>query len=155
MPGWPDTRLRVEAAAYAGRPVSFQLVWPWTTPARMTQASASTVMRGLFVAGTLLTIVLMVGAVALVRYNLKSGRADRQGAARISFFLLGVWAASWVLGARHSFALDVEVNLFFMAVALALLNVGFTWLFYLGLEPFVRRFCPDMLIGWTRLFRGQ
>src|SRR6185436_7680930 len=155
MPGWPDTKLRVEAAAYAGRPVSFQVVWPWTRPSRMTQVAESTVMRILFIAGTLFTIALMVGAVALVRYNLKSGRADRQGAARLAIFLLCVWIASWTLGARHSFSLDVEVDLFFKAMALALLNIGFTWLFYLGLEPFVRRFSPDMLIGWTRLFRSQ
>jgi serine/threonine-protein kinase len=121
----------------------------------MTQAPVSTLMRVLFVAGTLLTIALMVGAVALVRYNLKSGRADRQGAARLSLFLVGIWLASWVLGARHSFSLNIEVNLFFTALAMALLNVGFTWLFYLGLEPFVRRFCPDILIGWTRVLRGQ
>ncbi|HUR20343.1 MAG TPA: serine/threonine-protein kinase [Vicinamibacterales bacterium] len=155
MPGWPDTTLRVEAAAYAGRPVSFQVVWPWTRPSRMTQLPESSVMRVLFVAGTLFMVALLVGAVALVRFNLRSGRGDRQGAARLALFLIGVWVASWALGARHTFALDVEVDLFFRAVALTLFNVGFTWLFYLGLEPFVRRFCPDMLIGWTRLLRGQ
>jgi serine/threonine-protein kinase len=144
MPGWPDSRLRVEAAAYAGRPVSFQLVWPWTSPTRMAQVPVSTLMRVLFVAGTLLTIALMTGAVALARYNLTSGRADRQGAARLALVLIGVWVASWVLGARHVLSLDVELNLFLKALALALLNVGLTWLFYLGLEPFVRRFCPDM-----------
>jgi len=155
MPGWPNARLRVEAAAYAGRPVSFQLVWPWTIPSRMEQASPSTFMRVLFVSGTLFLIALLIGAIALVRYNLKSGRADRSGAARLSVFLVCVWIAAWVLGARHTPSLDAELNLFFKVLALALLNVGLTWLFYLGLEPFVRRLCPDMLIGWTRLLRAQ
>ncbi len=29
------------------------------------------------------------------------------------------------------------------------------WLTYLGLEPYVRRFSPDSLIGWTRLISGR
>ena len=29
------------------------------------------------------------------------------------------------------------------------------WLTYLGLEPYVRRFSPDSLIGWTRLVAGS
>lgn len=155
MPGWPDTRLRVEAAAYSGRPVSFQIVWPWTVPARMVQAAPSTLTRVLYVAGTILVMVLLGGAVLLARHNLKRGRADHQGAARLSVFLICVWMASWVLGARHTLSLDAELNLFFLALALALLSVGFTWILYLGLEPFVRRLCPDMLIGWTRLLRAQ
>ena len=35
-----------------------------------------------------------------------------------------------------------------------LLNGGILWLTYLGLEPYVRRFSPDSLIGWTRLLAG-
>jgi tRNA A-37 threonylcarbamoyl transferase component Bud32 len=155
MPGWPQERLRVEAASYAGRPVSFQLVWPWTIPTRMEQAPTSTAMRVLSVAGTLFLIVLLIGAVALVRYNLRSGRSDQQGAARLSLCVIAFYIASWVLGARHTFAIEGELSNFFKALSMALLNVGFTWLFYLGLEPFVRRFCPDMLIGWTRLLRGH
>lgn len=99
MPGFPDARLRVEAASYGGRPVSFQVVWPWTVPSRMEQPTPSTLTRVLSVGGSLLLILLMVGAVALVRYNLKSGRADREGAARLSVFLIAVWIVAWAL--RH------------------------------------------------------
>jgi tRNA A-37 threonylcarbamoyl transferase component Bud32 len=77
MPGWPQERLRVEAASYAGRPVSFQLIWPWTIPTRMEQTATSSGLRALSVAGTLFLIVLLVGAIALVRYNLRSGRSDQ------------------------------------------------------------------------------
>jgi hypothetical protein len=90
-----------------------------------------------------------------VRYNLRSGRSDQQGAARLSLGVIALYVASWVFGARHNFAIDAELGNFFKALAMSLLNVGFTWLFYLGLEPFVRRFCPDMLIGWTRFLRGR
>jgi serine/threonine-protein kinase len=155
MPGAPDARIRVEAASYRGRPVSFHIVWPWTVPSRMEQTASSALLRALSLAGALLIAALLAGAIALARFNLKSGRADRRGATRLALFLIGVWIASWALGARHSLSVDTEADRFFFALAITLLNVGFTWLFYLGLEPFVRRFCPEMLIGWTRMLRAQ
>jgi serine/threonine-protein kinase len=155
MPGAPDTRIRVEAASYRGRPVAFQIVWPWTVPSRMEKSASSALLRALSLAGALLIAALLAGAIALARFNLKSGRADRRGANRLALILIGVWIASWVLGARHWLSVDTEVDRFFFALAITLLNVGFTWLFYLGLEPFVRRLCPDMLIGWTRMLRAQ
>ena len=155
MPGSPDARVRVEAAAYRGRPVVFQVVWPWTVPLRMEQPRPSALMRTLAVGGSILLIVMLAGAVALARFNLKSGRADASGASRVALFLIAVWVASWALGSRHSLAADSEADLFLSSLAFSLLNVGFTWLFYLGLEPFVRRFCPEMLIGWTRVLRAQ
>ncbi len=111
--------------------------------------------RILSAAGTLLVLSLLAGALALVRYNLKSGRADRRGAARVAGFLIVVWVASWVLGARHFFAIEEETNRFFVFLSFAMSNVGVTWLLYLALEPFVRRLSPEMLIGWTRLLAGQ
>src|SRR5262245_52607056 len=41
MPGRADMRVRIEAASYRNRPVSFQIVWPWTEPPR-TDASQRT-----------------------------------------------------------------------------------------------------------------
>lgn len=155
MPGRPEVPLRVEAASYRGLPVSFKVVAPWSTASRMVQPRRSTTQRALSVMGSLVILFLLAGAVLLVRANLKSGRADRRGAGRIALFLLAVWMTAWLLGARHSFAIDQESTRFFYAVAFALLNVGATWLFYLALEPFVRRLLPDMLIGWTRLLVGH
>jgi serine/threonine-protein kinase len=155
MRGHPDAKLRIEAASYGGRPVSFLIVWPWSRPARLEQPSLPTSARVLGLLGSLLALALMAGAIAIARHNLKSGRADRRGAARVALFLIGIWIMSWIFGARHWFSLNAEFESFFGSFAFVLLNVGFTWLFYLGLEPFVRKFCPDMLIGWTRLLAGQ
>ena len=121
----------------------------------MEQRPPSARERILSAAGTLLVLSLLAGALALVRFNLKSGRADRRGAARVAVFLIVVWVASWVLGARHFFAIEEETNRFFVSLSFAMRNVGVTWLLYLALEPFVRRLYPDMLIGWTRLLAGQ
>jgi serine/threonine-protein kinase len=102
-----------------------------------------------------MVLALLGGAILLVRANLRAGRADRRGAGRIALFLLGMWTAAWALGARHSFDVDEETGRFLTVLAFSLLNVGIAWLFYLALEPFVRRLSPDMLIGWTRLLSGQ
>ena len=32
---------------------------------------------------------------------------------------------------------------------------GFCWVYYLGIEPYGRRFWPDALLGWTRLWSGR
>ena len=157
MPGRTDLKLRIEASTYRGRPASFLVIGPWSRSARMIQAGArpSLSSRLFSAGGAVFIIALLAGAVALARANLKSGRADRRGAIRIALFLLGVWVVAWALGARHSFDVGTELDLFFRFFAFALLNTGFTWLFYLGLEPFVRRFNPDTLISWTRVLAGQ
>jgi serine/threonine-protein kinase len=155
MPQRPDVKLRVEAASYGGRPVAFKVVGPWTRPASMDRTVASATSRAVSAAGTLIVLMLLAGALLLVRANLKSGRADRRGAGRIALFLLGVWMLSWALAARHSLDVQQETSRLFTALAFFLLNVGFTWIFYLALEPFVRRLSPDILIGWTRLLSGQ
>jgi hypothetical protein len=51
--------------------------------------------------------------------------------------VLAVWLAAWSLGARHSLSVDRETERFFTLLQFALLNVGFTWLFYLALQAFV------------------
>ena len=155
MRGHPDAKVRVEAASYRGRPVSFQVVWPWTRPVRTETVRVSASQRAFGVAGYLLILAMLGGAVAIARFNLKSGRADRRGASRIALFLIGVWILSWALAGRHWYALQEEFNFFFGSLAFMLLNVGFTWLFYLGLEPFVRKLRPEILISWTRLLGGQ
>ena len=38
IPGRSDLRVRVEAASFRNRLVSFQIVWPWTQPTRMQAA---------------------------------------------------------------------------------------------------------------------
>jgi tRNA A-37 threonylcarbamoyl transferase component Bud32 len=155
MPGFEDRILRVEAASYGGRPVAFQTIWPWTRPVRMVQPPTANSLRVLMVGGTLFIVTLMIGAIMLVRSNLRSGRADTAGAARLARALVVIWLASWIIGARHVVEIDAETDLFFQFLSIALLNVVFTWLFYLALEPFVRRYCPDFLISWSRLLQGH
>jgi eukaryotic-like serine/threonine-protein kinase len=155
LPGNPEVRLRVEAAAYHGRPAFFQVVGPWTRRPRMeeVQQRGAGVMRfGIF----LIVLVLFGGALALARHNLRNGRGDRRGATRLATFVLCVMIVSWVLGARHSLEPLTELNAFLEDVlAPQLLNAGILWVVYIALEPYVRRYCPEILISWSRLLGGR
>jgi tRNA A-37 threonylcarbamoyl transferase component Bud32 len=152
---FPGTRTRVEAAEFSGRPVSFQVVSPWSSPPRPATPNRAAWTRTLATGGTLLSIALTAGGILLVRYNVVSGRADRRGALRITLFLLSIWTASWLLGAKHSLDVQVEWGRFISFIAFAITNVTVTGVFYLALEPFVRRYFPDILISWTRIIAGR
>jgi Protein kinase domain len=150
IPELPNVPLRVEAAAYAGRPVYFQIIGPWTRPSRMEPASQSAAQRVFSVgAGAFITVVL-AWTVLLARRNLAAGRGDRARGTRIAILTFGLTIASWIVSARHHVDLG-EGARFMQACASALLDAALLWLGYIALEPSVRRFWPDGLIGWTRM----
>ncbi|HUK33673.1 MAG TPA: hypothetical protein VLV86_07175, partial [Vicinamibacterales bacterium] len=154
MPGRPDIRLRVEAASYRGRAAFFQIVGPWSRRLRQDQPQqdGQNVLRfGLF----LIVLALSIGTCVLARHNVRTGRGDRRGATRIALALLTILFFSWLLGARHSLQPLTEYRKFLDFAADQLLYVAILWLVYLALEPYVRRYSPDMLMSWTRLISGR
>jgi serine/threonine-protein kinase len=154
MPGRPDITLRLEAASYRGRAAFFQIVGPWTRNLRQTQeqqGGESIIRFGLF----LIVLVLSIGTCVLARHNVRTGRGDRRGATRIAVALLTIMLAAWLLDARHSLQPLTEYRNFLKFVADALLNATILWLIYVALEPYVRRYSPDMLMSWTRLLSGR
>jgi len=106
---------------------------------------------------TLLTLLIagLVGALLLARYNVRAGRADRQGATRVAVFVVVVELVSWVTGYHHVADLRIEA-LSFSAIAGDAVSLGvILWIIYAALEPYARRFWPDMLLGWSRLVSGR
>jgi hypothetical protein len=156
LPGQPAIQLRVEAAAYRGRPAFFQVVGPWTSRPRMEQAAPAAASRVFRIGLGLIVLLLFGGALALARHNVRIGRGDRRGATRVALFVLGAMMAAWVIGARHSAELLSEVNHFLGDfLGAQLVNAGALWLVYVALEPYVRRYCPEILMSWTRLLGGR
>jgi hypothetical protein len=98
---------------------------------------------------------LMLIAAWLARGNIKAGRGDRAGAFRVATFVFGTSLLAWVLGASHIESVGVEVGRIFSAIGRALFEAGLMWLTYLGIEPYIRRYAPDSIIGWTRLLAGH
>jgi serine/threonine-protein kinase len=155
LPGQPQTPLRIEAAAYRGKPVSFQIIGPWTVPSRMTQQPRTVTERLLTIAAGSILLMMIAGTAALARHNLRVGRGDRRGAARLSWFVLAVSMVAWAVGARHVVDVSSEVRQLLVNLAFGLLTACLLWLLYIALEPYVRRYCPDIMISWTRLLGWQ
>jgi hypothetical protein len=147
--GHPET-VRVEAAAWEGKPVFFQV----SGARRQTGKSLAEQPFVGRVIGIVLIILIFGGAVLLARYNLRMGRGDRRGAAKLAATVFVLGMCQWVLRAAHV-ASPWELKLLADAVAVSMFGGGAVWCFYVGIEPFVRRHWPDSLISWNRLQAGR
>jgi len=152
-PERPNEPLRIEAAAYRGKPVYFNIVGFWSRPGRMQEYQGSAAQRASNVILFLIFLALMIGAAVCARYNLQHGRGDRRGAFRLAAFVFALMAGSWLLRASHVANL-YELGLFIMFVSWALFVTGLLWLLYIALEPFVRRLWPAAIVSWSRLLAG-
>jgi Protein kinase domain len=150
-PERPGLTMRIEAASYRGRPVSFLWIGPWTRPTRDPGGAPGTPTGVVVFQGLILLFV--VGGAVLARHNLRAGRGDRRGAVRLAAAVFVPQMAMWALGAHHVASAD-EVEIFLYGFCNAAgLGLGF-WILYLALEPFARRRWPEMLISWTRAVSG-
>ncbi len=154
LPDRPEYRVRIEAAAYRGRPVSLLIVGPWSRPTRMqalARSSAQTVLIGV---ATLVIVALVVAAMLLARYNVRARRADARGSWRLALFVMVGYSAAWVLATHHVPDVSQEMNSFSRNLGITLVLAALLWVTYTALEPYVRRFWPDGILGWTRLMSG-
>ncbi len=150
----PDIPVRVEAAVYRGKPVYFQIVYPWDKPLRQEEAAG---LSGRNVAGILLTVTFiagLIGAVLLARRNLKLGRSDRKGAFKIVIVAFCCVMIGSLLSADHVPTLGGEMSVIYEAASWSLVVVALLWVFYVALEPYVRRRWPKLIISWSRLLSG-
>lgn len=159
FPEDPETPVRIEAAAYRGRPISLRCF----TPARPLQAPppSGEPASGFTIAATVTTILIMVllittvifGGLYVARRNVRSGRGDSRGARRLGFAIASAIGVAWVFG-EHRLT-PSEINAFFEMLIFVGAIGGMTWALYLAVEPFMRRRAPEGLIGWTRVLDGQ
>ncbi len=148
--------VRIEAAAFHGKPVFFAEVGNWSEE-RLTEDQAQVKSAGqwnLLVQTVVIGALLLSGCVLAWR-NYRSGRGDRIGAARMAFafFLLG--AVAWLFRAHHVGNPTFEFILFERGMGAVLYLVALMWIFYIALEPSVRRIWPETVISWSRLLAGK
>ena len=137
-------KLRVEAAVWRGRPVSFRIIGPWTVPSRMVPPNG-----GNQAAFQVVLYLMLLAACLFARYNFRARRVDLRGAARMSAWYFACGAASLFLNMHHSNTAQ-EVSGLWRVAAAASVNAVVVWVFYLTLEPWVRRRWPHTMISWTR-----
>lgn len=136
--------MRVEAAAWRGRPVSFRIIDAWTPRERDVPAGNQAILQLVFTYSAL----LVAGAVAW--RNFRANRADLRGAAKLGIVYWVFSAGSLVLVMHHS-ATAAEITAFWRVAGAAAIDAGVSWVFYLALEPWVRRRWPQTMVSWSRL----
>jgi protein kinase-like protein len=153
-PEYPSLPLRVEAAAYHGRPTFFTMVAPWTPRQGAAAFTPAPWQRALLGAVILTALVPLVAAILMARGSLRSGRADRRGAARLATTVgIAQIAATWLVMAHA--ASGSEALLLARSFTWPLIVVTTVWVLYIGLEPYVRRTWPSALIAWNRVVEGR
>jgi eukaryotic-like serine/threonine-protein kinase len=136
--------VHIEAGAYQGRPVYFEVLFPWTTGGResLNRADSTPPYAILF----LFYLVFPVVGAVLARHNWKTGRGDVRGAALVGVATFATLLLSLILGAHATLAYPF----------LASITEGvFAAVLYMALEPWVRRLWPRALITWSRVLAGQ
>ena len=154
---WPGTTrpLRVEAASFQGKLVFFRLVGEWTKPARMVSTEKKSF--GEQAQTTIFVLILVLGlsgGAFLARRNYLRGRGDRQGALRLAIVVFVLEMA--LFACRGHFATIVDtIGLTVIAISTALFLSGAMWIFYMAIEPWVRRQWPKSIISWSRILAGS
>ncbi|MGA3066025.1 MAG: serine/threonine-protein kinase [Tepidisphaeraceae bacterium] len=151
----PDQVVNVEAAVLHGRCVFFNVFEPWQDEAEHVGLPPPVGARGgnvVFQVGILL--VTLVGVV-LAWHHLRTRRGDSSGAHKLSaaFLLLGILI--WLLSSSHVPQLSLEISMFYRVLGFILVPAGIVWLFYLAMEPYVRRIWPETVISWNRLLGSR
>jgi len=154
VPGHPDIPLRIEAAAYRGKPIYFDLIYPWVIPDRSVPFSPTRQQKIAVFIVVILFMGILISSVFIVRYNLRHKRGDTRGALRLGTFIFVAFVIMWLFRAHHVASLN-ELDLMLIAFAWGLLYTALVVVLYLALEPLVRRKAPETLIGWSRLLAGQ
>jgi serine/threonine-protein kinase len=155
FPDRPGIKIRVEAGAYHGRPVSFKILGAWSAASRMVAAHESPFITASSAIGAAMFVTVLIGSMSLAWRNLRLGRGDRRGAFRLAACFFSTGIVSWLLGSSHVPPLSGESGIFAINLAIGLLAAAGTWTVYMAMEPMVRRHWPDMIISWSRLLAGR
>jgi serine/threonine-protein kinase len=152
-PGQPQRPVRIEAAAVGGRPISLQLVEPWTRAAEEEAPPRGFWQRAVRLVQPVNFVVVLLAAALVALRNVRRGRGDRRGALRFALYL-GSARMLWLLGAHHV-ASPEEVDVLLGHLSYAMQRVGLAYIFYLAIEPYARRLWPRMLVSWVRVLDGR
>lgn len=145
--------VRVHAGSFHDTPVFFQVQAPWARQARTVEVSPG--FRLASWTFLLLAVPTFVFCLFLARRNLRLGRGDKKGALFVATFLFGVDFVSWALGS-HYISDPSWMTAWWMITLGLSAGLGLQlWVYYVALEPYVRRSKPELLISWSRLLEGR
>ena len=147
-------RVAAQGASLAGRVVFFQ-----AGPTEELEPRSAAGIRPLLwrtpLQRIILNLVAVVAAASLAWYNFCTGRGDYRGAHRLALFILALGLGDWLLGEKHSAVLSDEAVSLYVWIARVLLTATIAWLCYFAIEPYVRKFWPQVMITWSHVLAGK
>jgi serine/threonine protein kinase len=154
-PGSSALPIHIDAAAFHGRPVYFQIIYPWDRPFRQEEYQRSLKEK---IKNWLLLSLLgatVIGAALLGLRNIRLARSDRNGAMRLAMYTFVISMIRGMLVAHHVPSLGGEFSILQEHLAWSLLWTIEIWIVYLALEPFVRARWPHRIISWKRFISSD
>jgi serine/threonine-protein kinase len=145
----------VHAASRGGKPVFFQLFRPDEPPARMVEIWRPGGNRFAAIVFGILGAATLLFSLYFAYLHLRSGRGDRRGALRFAFTSYAVGFIFLILTSHHLYDVGYEWEWLEAAIGMAA-GIPLTMaVFYLALEPYIRRTWPELLVSWTRILSGE
>jgi hypothetical protein len=146
--------IHVHGGTYKERVVLFEVAGPWDFTDDLSYYTFVSRKVVAWIQNGLLGGLVLI-CVIVARKNMLSGRGDSAGALRgaIAIFLSSL---VWLLLSSHRFSdafwVFNWIQLVFGRSAVLALQ---WWVFYMAVEPYIRRTYPETLISWNRLIAGQ
>ena len=153
----PDgSPIRVDAGGYQGK-----LVWAQATALPANQVWVDPFQEyqeyqdgsgagGILTSGIFYFVLVLAGTFAW--RNVRQGRINHTGVTRIALLAIVVHQLWWLVGISR--VPDVWEGLsaeLFLTLGTSLVHGALVAIVFLALEPYVRRWWPDSIVGWTRL----
>jgi serine/threonine-protein kinase len=154
LPDRPGVPMRIEAAAFRGKPVTWDVIAPWTPAPRILASEGGARMKAVNLLLLIVVLATISGGTFFARRNLRLGRGDRRAAARLSYLFIALRMAEWVLGEHHLLS-PRELYSFANYLGPTLGLAALLWGLYIAVEPYVRRRWPACLISWSRMLAGE
>lgn len=147
LPGHGDIDIHIEAAAYRGKPVYFEIHFPW--PKAVDHRPPPPI------AGYVFAAAIFGAVLFLAVRNLRLGRADTGRGLRFVLLVAGVWMLVGLLGSRHNLSLAELLGQVRLFLGPAILQAVLLGLLYFAVEPATRRRWPWRITAWNRLLAGR
>ena len=147
--------IRVEGGAIDGRVAAFEVLFPWQLPT-VQNPGASTARGILDVIALVISIAIFIAPLLIGFRHLRLGRGDRRGATVVAATILTSSMLWWLLSvSRFPEVVDGILNDFFLSLAASFFWGALGWIFYVALEPYLRRRWPHRIVSWARLIAGR
>lgn len=151
----PSMSVQIEAAAYDGKPVWFQIIMPWASGDGQTDQQRMVPPIAIQILVLVFSFLIGIGIIVLSWHNFRSGRGDIGGSVRVMvcFFIVSFFSGLFL--ADHSISLVGEMWILLVILRNSVFLSVLVGLMYSALEPQIRRMWPELLISWSRLVAGD